>query len=150
MTRIVGLLALVAIVGCGKKNEPASGGEAAASSGVKANVPGDANSQAFAKAILSTPVRSFRPVSAGEVEFTYVTMTFKEDNSWLALAKMGAGDETVDCKEAGTWIMEPAESATTAMMEWKVANTDCPGRPANNIMRTKVVVKDGKYEIYFR
>lgn len=151
MTRTLALTALVLLTACGKKDTPTeSSGDAAASASSGAAVPADKDSQEFAKTLIATPVHNFSPADAGSVKFEYVTLTFKADNTWLAVSRMGIGDETIDCKEQGTWTMDPAERANTATMEWKLSETTCPGRPTENIMRTKVVFKEGKPEIFFR
>ena len=151
MTRTLALAALVLLSACGKKDaEPASSGSESTTASSGANVPSDKDSQDFAKTLTSTPIHNFSPADAGSVKFEYVTLTFKADNTWVAVSRMGIGDETVDCKEQGTWTMDPAERANTAAMEWKLTATTCPGRPTENIMRTKVVFKEGQAEIFMR
>lgn len=152
MTRITALLAVLCLVACGKKDAPASsGGEnAKAASAASADVPKDQNSQDFATWLINHPVHSFKPVDNGGASFVYVTMSFRADNSWVTTARMGDGEDTIECKEEGTWTMEPAESAAVAMMTWHMTRSTCPGRPPETIMRTKVAADGTDYRIYFR
>lgn len=152
MTRIVALIAVLSIVGCGKKSEPASSGSAASAGSAAAatNAPKDDASQAFVKSLLGTTVHNFSPINNGDMKFEYVTLTFGADNSFMAISRMGEGDDTVDCKEFGTWSMDAADSASTAAMEWKITGTTCPGRPKDNIMRVKMTIEGKEYTIKFR
>jgi hypothetical protein len=150
MTRFVAIAALV--IGCGKKDEPESSGDAASADAASSSaaVPKDADSKAFAKAVLGNALHNFTPTNNGEMRFEYITLTFKADNSWLALARVGEGEDSVECKEGGTWMMEPAESATTASMEWRITSSDCPGRPKEGMLRTKVTIEGKEYKIQIR
>lgn len=152
MKRILVVASLFALAACGKKEEPASSGSTAAADNAAAgaNVPNDANSKAFAAELIKNPVHNFAPSDNSGARFVYVTLTFAKDNTWIALSRLGEGDESVDCKEMGTWTMDPATSATSATMEWKLTETTCPGRPKNNIMRASVNMEGGDYKISFR
>jgi hypothetical protein len=153
MKSLIVLVALASLVACGKKDAPAaSSGDAAVSGNAAAgaSIPDDANSRAFAEQLVKTAVHNFSPADNTGMAFVYVTLTFRSDNTWVALSRLGDGDESVDCKETGTWTMEPATSASSAAMEWKLTETTCPGRPKNNIMRAMVSIEGGEYRISFR
>lgn len=141
MHRMFAVVALLGLVGCGDKKEaPASSGDEAqkASSTAGVDAPKDKNSQEFVRNLIDHPVHNFSPSDTSGLKFTYVTLTFAADNTWMALARLGEGDDSMDCKEMGTWTMDPAESATVATMEWKLTKSTCAGRPQANIIRAKV------------
>jgi hypothetical protein len=154
MLRPAILLTTLALFGCAPKHT--GGGAAATSSPAEsggsvsnAKVPDDATSKAFAEKLLKFQAKDFRPADNNGAGFIYKTITFRDDNTWVAEAQMSADDETVDCKEAGTWTMDPAADEHTASMEWKLDKTTCAGRPENNIMRVKVGIDQGEYRIVF-
>jgi hypothetical protein len=149
------LLATLSFVACAAKHPSSAGpsapaGGEAAESVDHAKIPDDAASKAFAQRLVKFDAKDFRPTDAPGAAFVYKTLDFRGDNTWLAMAQMSADGETVDCKEEGTWEMDPAIDDHTATMEWKLTRTSCAGRPENNVMRVKVGIEDGEYRIAIR
>lgn len=154
MTRTAALLlgaTLVLTSACGKKN---TGGDAAAGATdvlKGATLPDDANARAFAANLVTHKAIDIRPTDSGEMSFIYKSLSFTgENNGWLAEAVLGQGQDSIACQEIGDWKVESAESADTATMVWTLNKTTCAGRAANNVMRVKVTIKDGNYDIAFR
>jgi len=136
------------IIGCGEKNAPV---ESAAAPASGPEIPGDADSKKFADKLMGLTITDWAPEDSGEVEFKYTKLTFAGDNTWQAVAYVAIQDETVDCKETGTWSMDPAESATTAGMIWSIVKTTCPGREAGRDLRLQMtVLNDGSFKVKMR
>jgi len=121
MTRVSLILCLAAI-GCGKKDTATA---APVQAEVKPETPADANSEKFAAALIGLNITGFRPMDAGAGKFVYETLSFEADNSWRADGYIEIAGETMECAESGSWAMEPAESASIAVMTWTVGSTDC-------------------------
>ncbi len=137
------------VIGCGEKNAPVESAAAPAASGPE--IPADANSKSFADTLMGLTISAWAPEDSGEVEFKYTSLTFAADNSWQAVAYVAIMDETVDCKETGTWTMDPAESATTAGMTWSIVKTTCPGREAGRDLRLQMtILNDGTFKVKMR
>lgn len=146
------LMALV-LTGCGDKKPAANNGTASSGAAVTENtkVPDDDNSRAFAEKLLSKDVVDFKPTdNNSDAAFIYKTVHFKANNSWEAAAKMYAQGEEIDCAERGTWEMDAATSSNSANVTLTVNYTNCPGRPANNIMRLNFTFDNGGWRIGFR
>jgi hypothetical protein len=146
---LLSTLALTLVVGCGDKNAPVESAAAPVASGPE--IPGDANSKKFAEKLLALTISNWAPEDSGEVDFEYTTLTFAADNTWQAAAFVAIQDERVDCKELGTWSMDPAESATTADMTWHIKKTTCPGREADRDLRLQLsILNDGAFKTKMR
>lgn len=152
MRSILVLSAILVLSGCGKKNTPAAGGEAAGGGNLLGNVqiPDDANSRAFAEKLLTHQVTNFSPADNTGLKFAYKTLTFKNDNSWVADAYIGEGQDSIGCEERGSWTMDAADDEHNATMQWTLKKSTCPGRPQENIMRVKVTIEKGEYDIKIR
>lgn len=149
---VIALSVLLALTGCGDK-KPAASTSAASESLITAetNIPKDENSRAFAERLLKHDAQNFKPTDNNTgASFIYNTVSFKPNNNFQADATMVAQGEEIKCVERGTWEMEAADSASTATMMWRVNYTNCPGRPAENVLRLKVTIEKGAYEIAFR
>ena len=145
------VLSLFLAPGCGKKKATTGGGAASADRvTAQTKIPDDAKSKAFAEKLLTQIVQDFKPSDNSEAQFVYRTVTFQPDNSWQAVAQMTAQGETIDCQELGEWSMDPADDEHTAAMEWKVNKTTCAGRPETGMLRLKVTIEGGEYNIKFR
>jgi hypothetical protein len=142
------LLLLPVTVGCGKKAPVEATPEPVASG---PEVPGDAASKKFAEKLMSLEITDWAPEDSGDVKFEYTRLTFSPDNSWQAVAYVAIMDERVDCKELGSWTMDPAESATTAGMTWHIEKTTCPGREAGRDLRLEMtILGDGAFKVKMR
>lgn len=148
------LSALLPLVACGEKKAPASSGSAAAASSEEsidgAKYPDDAASKAFVTRLIRVDAKDFEPMDAAGAKFIYKSVDFKNDNTWWAAAQMTADGETFDCKEQGTWEMDPAIDEHTAEMTWKLNRSSCAGRPQEGTLRLKVGIDGGEYRIVFR
>lgn len=135
---------VVFAAGCGGAKQTST----AAASNFKgaAKVPDDANSAQFAAALLALKISNFRPSDAPGATFIYTSLQFRPDNTWAAEGYVEAGDERMECAEAGTWTMDPADSADTATMDWILDRTDCAGRENGQEIRVKLVLKGGGIE----
>jgi hypothetical protein len=145
---------LLVLTGCAKKSETNT---AAAADAPKeetidgAKYPDDANSKAFVEKLIKHDATNFKPTDAGAgASFIYKTIDFKADNTWWAAAQMTADGETIDCKEQGTWELDPATDEHTAAMTWKLNRSSCAGRPSDDTLRLKVGIDKGEYRIVFR
>ena len=142
-------LALALLIGCGEKNAPVESAAAPAASGPE--IPADANSKKFADKLMGLTISNWAPDDSGDVEFKYTNLTFAADNTWKAVAYVAIQDERVDCKELGTWTMDPADSATTANMTWHLEKTTCPGREAGRDLRLQMsILADGAFKVKMR
>jgi hypothetical protein len=153
MFRAALLLTTLLLAACGAKTTaPVASGDAApvAESIDGAKLPTDANSKSFAEKLIKHDAKDFKPTDAAGAGFIYRSVDFKADNTWWAAAEMSADGETIDCKEQGTWEMDPAEDDHTAEMTWKLDRTTCAGRPDAATMRLKVGIDKGEYRIVFR
>ncbi len=127
------------LLACGDKTAPvASGASKGLPSG--ADVPDDANSKAFAKNLIANPTSNFKPTDALGAKFEYTKLEFRGDNSWVATGYVEAMDERMECAEAGSWAMSPADSATVATMNWTVDKTNCAGRDAGETTRVQITL----------
>ncbi len=146
-------LTMFSLAACAPKpSVPAASGaaEAPAESIAGANIPAGEASKAFAQKLVKFEAKDFRPTDAPGARFTYRTIDFRGDNTWVAIAQMEAAGETLDCKEAGTWAMDSTDDEHTATMSWKLDKTSCAGRPSENTLRVKVNIEKGEYRIVFR
>jgi predicted small lipoprotein YifL len=145
---LVTVLLVTFAIGCGKKAPLEPAAEPVASG---PEIPGDAASKKFAEKLMNLEISGWAPEDSGEVEFEYTKLTFAPDNSWQAVAYVAIMDERVDCKELGTWTMDPAESATTAGMTWNIEKTTCPGREAGRELRLQMtILGDGSFKVKMR
>lgn len=154
---VLPLATLLLLSACAKKDDaPQSSGQAAASAASQeesiegAKFPNDKTSEAFAERLIRVEAKGFRPTDAPGAAFVYKTLDFRNDNTWFAQAQMSAGGETIDCKEEGTWEMDPAMDEHTAALTTKLTRTSCAGRPENETLRLKVKIEKGEYTIVFR
>ena len=142
-------LVLTLLVGCGDKNAPVESAAEPAASGPE--IPGDANSKKFADKLMGLTIANWAPEDSGDVKFEYTSLTFAADNTWHAAAYVAIQDERVDCKEQGTWSMDPAESPTTAGMTWSILKTNCPGREGGRDLRLQMsILNDGSFKVKMR
>jgi hypothetical protein len=142
------MLALVFAFGCGDKQAPV---EAAPAQAAGPDIPGDAASKKFADKLMGLTISNWSPDDSGDVKFEYTNMTFAPDNTWKAVAYVAIMEERVDCKEMGSWSMDPAESATTAGMTWSIDKTTCPGREAGRELRMSLsILGDGSFKVKMR
>jgi len=121
--------------------------ETVATSNAKANIPDDANSKKFAKALLTNAFSNFSPDIEGLV---YKSIQFKSDNSWTTDAAIITPDAEMECIEAGTWTLDPAESATTGTLLLKLETTDCPSREAGESIRFRATLRGTEIDAEFR
>ena len=142
------LLGLVVAPGC-KKKETTTAPAANTSAEVlgKVQIPAGDDSKAFAGKILTHEVTNFTPGDGYGMKFKYSSLKFYNDNTWLAEATLGEGDDSVACKEHGTWTMDTATTEHTADMSWKLEHTTCPGRESLNMIRVTVNIEKGEYTI---
>lgn len=143
------LLGLVVTPGCKKKETTTAPAASNVDLG-KVVIPAGEASKAFAGKILTHDVTNFTPADTYGAKFSYRTLKFYNDNTWLAEATLVGQDASVDCKEHGTWTMEEAKDEHNADMSWKLVNTTCPGRESLNMMRVNVNIEKGEYTISFR
>lgn len=140
------LLPLLFVLGaCGEKAPPANAGSAPAASSGPTSVsvaPADGNSQAFASALVGATIKNFSPSGGAGAKFMYNTLQFKADGSFSAAGFVEMDDEKMDCTETGTWGMDPADSKTSATINWKVEQTNCAGRDAGEQSRAQVDLSD--------
>ena len=116
-----------------------------------ANIPGDADSNAFAKRLVGATFTNFQPTDGAGAKFVYETFGFAGDNSWSANGYVEIMDERMECTETGSWTMEAATAGDTATVTWVVATTDCAGREAGAETRAQLTVdKDGGIQAMFR
>jgi len=144
-------LALLTLAACGgKQAEPEVAAEPAPA--IASNIPQDAKSQAFAKALMGLDLSSFKPSDAlGGAVLTYSSMSFRPDGTWHAAGSVAIGEDSMECNEQGAWTMEPAEQASTATMMWSLETTDCAGRKSGNEQRVQMsILKNGQYKVLFR
>lgn len=150
---LIALPVLLLAPGCKKKEDKTETTSSSAPSADvlgKVNVPNDDNSKAFAGKILTHDVSNFTPSDGYGMKFVYKTLHFSNDNTWMAEAIVGEGDESVGCKESGTWTMDAASDEHTADMSVKMDKTTCPGRQQSDMMRLNVNIAKGEYAISIR
>ncbi len=148
MKRTLPILALLLAAACGGKDAPI---EAAADTPSGPEIPDDATSSRFASRLMGLTISNWAPDDSGDVEFRYTDLQFRADNSWHAQGYVAVLDERVDCKELGTWSMDPAESESTAAMTWTLDKTTCPGREAGRELRLEMtILKDGSFKVRMR
>lgn len=139
-------LAFIVTPGC-KKKEAATTASPNADVLGDVNIPKDDNSKMFATRILQRPITDFSPVDSMGAKLIYKTLTFKNNNAWIAESVLGVGDESVNCTESGLWSMDAATDDHTANMTWDVNKTTCPGRSESNTIRVNVNIEKGEYTI---
>jgi hypothetical protein len=137
------------LVACGDKAAPVEAAPEAAPVGPK--IPDDAQSHRFAEKLMALQISDWAPDDSGDVEFKYTRLTFNPDNTWVATGYVAVIDERVDCKEVGSWQMDPAESETTANMTWTIEKTTCPGREAGRELRLSMsILANGQFKVKMR
>lgn len=124
---------------CGEKTPPVAGG-AAKGLAAGADVPDDANSKAFARALVAKDTSNFKPTDAQGAKFVYTQLSFRGDNTWVANGYVEAMDERMECAESGTWTMSTADTPTLATMNWQLVKTNCAGREAGEDTRVQVTL----------
>ena len=129
---------------CGEKKAPEPAA-ASADSITNADVPPEA--KAFANRLLKTTISSFNPT--GATEFTYTAMTFNSDGTWVTKATLRLGGESVDCEETGSWLID-SMNGDSALMEWKVTQTNCPARASGTEQRVSVLLDGDDVKISYR
>lgn len=147
------LLPILLLAACGaKKSEVATGAsDAPVRESIEgAKIPDDAASKSFAEKLIKFDATKFKPTDGAGPAFVYKSVDFKADNTWWAMAEMSSDGETIECKEQGTWEMDPAADEHTAAMTWTLSRTTCAGRPEASILRLKVNIEKGEYRIVFR
>ena len=145
------VLALLTLAACGgKQAEPEAAATPAAA--INANIPQDAKSQSFAKALVGLNITNFKPSDAmGGAVLTYNSLSFRPDGSWHAAGAVAIGEDSMECNEQGSWSMEPAEQASTATMTWSLESTDCAGRKSGTEQRVQMsILNNGQYKVLFR
>jgi hypothetical protein len=154
MNRRAGFLfasALILAPGCKKKEAETSPAEGGGGVLKGAMVPDDDNAKAFARNLVTHKATDIRPMDNGEMSFIYKSLTFTaENNGWMADAVVGQGQDSLPCQELGDWKIESADSETSATMVWTLNKTTCAGRAPNNVMRVKVTIVNGNYDVAFR
>lgn len=150
--RALATLALVGLAaGCGPKTPTESAGSTDTSAPITAQMPDTSNARAFASRLVQTTISNWSPISGGDVELDYNSMTFAPDGSWTATATMEAAFEEFDCQETGTWIIDTATADDTATMDWEIGRTTCPMREAGSSLRVQMTIeRKGEYQISFR
>jgi hypothetical protein len=151
---VLPLATLLLLTACAKKADaPKASAEAAgpAEESIEgAQYPADPNSKSFVERLIRVEAKDFRPTDAPGAAFVYKTIDFRNDNTWTAQAVMTADGESFDCKEQGTWEVDPAMDENTASMTTKLTKTSCAGRPDSETLRLKVKIEKGEYTIVFR
>lgn len=147
MTRLPLMLCLLAI-GCGKKDSTSTAAPAQAAA-EKPDTPADAKSEKFGETLVGLSITDFRPLNAGSGKFVYNTLGFEADNTWRGEGYIEIAGETLECIESGTWSMEPAESATVAVMTWSVAETDCINQEPGD-RRYRVTISGSDISVEYR
>lgn len=142
-------LFLLAGAGCGKKADNTAPASSGASSDVlgKAEVPSDSVSKAFAGKILTHVVTNYTLADGNGMKFVYKSLTFSNDNGWVADAVIGEGEDSLGCKEQGTWSMEAASDEHTANVSLQMDKSSCPGREQSGTTRLNVYIAKGEYTI---
>lgn len=144
-------MALATLVACGEKEESSTSAVEEATESASTVVPADKVSQAYGKRLFSAEITRFKPVDGGGADFVYDDLTFKPDGSWSANGKVTIADESMECKEMGTWTMDPAESESQATLSWTVDKTNCAGREDGTTLRAMLILdKDGSYTVKMR
>jgi len=110
--------------------------------------PADAKSKAFAAALVALKITNFTPARRGP--FVYTQMRFADDDTWTGNGYVEIEDERMECVESGSWSMEPADSATVAVVAWKVDSTDCTGRTAGGETRAEFTIANSRLDAVFR
>ena len=136
---------------CGEKEETSTAAVEEAATPSSSVVPDDKNSQAFAKKLYDLDIKRFRPVEGDGIKLEYDSFVFKPDGSWVATGAVSVADESMECKEVGSWTMDPAETKDTATMTWTMDNTNCAGRSVPHEQRVEVTILDtGQFKVKFR
>lgn len=138
------ILLSVLVLSCG--NKPPATTTAPAQAAITPDTPGDADSETFARKLIDMNITNFRPMSTGSGRFVYNTLQFQGDNTWRGEGYIEIAGEQMDCAESGTWSMEPAESATIAVMTWTVAATDCINQEQGD-RRYRVTIQGNDFSV---
>jgi hypothetical protein len=134
-----------------KKKKKKKAAQTASDSLADADIPGDADSKAFAKRLVASTFTNFLPTDGDGAKFVYENFGFAGDNHWSASGYVEIMDERMECAEAGTWTMEEASAGDTATVTWIVVSTDCAGREVGAETRAQLTLdKDGELEARFR
>lgn len=146
------LFASVLLACGGKKAAPAAPAEAAPASkkGPTGDYPSDAASQAFVETLIATPIHDFAAVDNVGAQLILSTLQFSGDNTWSAVGYVDAFEERMECRESGTWTMDPAESATVATITWVIDQTDCISREAGTRERAQLTIEGDDVRIALR
>ena len=110
-------------------------------------IPGDATSKKFSKSLLTIPCKSVDCNPSDQLR--YDSLVFSPDNTWTANGLLSLSVDMEDeCVETGTWTMEAATEAHTAVVVWEVTSTDCIGRNIGDSTRAQVTIeKNGLHKI---
>jgi hypothetical protein len=148
-TSFIFYTALFALGACGPKDAPVESLAGSAPADARGpEVPSDAASKAFARKFLALQIKDWSPTDPGGVNFRYMSLAHKSNNTWQAEARIGSDEEEMDCRENGTWSMEPAIDEGTATVIWTLAETSCPGRETGKEMRGRMEIRsDGTFRV---
>ncbi|MCP4803715.1 MAG: hypothetical protein GY913_14965 [Proteobacteria bacterium] len=145
------LMFIAALTACGEKEETSTAAADEAATPSSDVVPDDKASQQFAKKLYDLDIKRFRPVEGDGIKLEYDSFSFSPDGSWFATGAVSVADETMECKERGTWTMETAVDSDTADMGWTVEDTSCAGREAGAEQRLQMTILDnGQFKVKFR
>jgi len=134
-----------------KKNKGAEAATADAAPEIKPDVPGDKNSEQFAKTLIEITVEGVSPLNAGSgARFIYNQLTFAPNNTWEASGFVELMGEKMECTETGRWEMEPATSPKEATMVWTVEKTDCINQSNGDARRYLVTLDKGSLNVSYR
>lgn len=136
---------------CGEKEDTSTAAPAEAAEPSSDVVPDDKNSKAFAKKLYEIDAKRFEPVEGDGIKLEYSSFRFLPDGSWVAAGAVSVMDETMECKERGSWTMDASEDGNTAGMTWTLTETGCAGREAPTEQRVEVTILDGgQWKVRFR
>lgn len=142
---------IAALTACGEKEPTSTAAAEEAKSEESSVVPGDKASQQFAKKLFDLDVKRFRPAEGDGIKLEYDSLKFSPDGSWFATGAVSVADESMECKERGSWSMDTAIDSDTADMSWTIEDTSCAGREAGAEQRVQMTILDnGQFKVKFR